>query len=163
MAAAALVLAGCLCAPAAAERIAWTPDDGWQEASKAEGAVEYSRARAFLAEGRPAKAARLLDDFIKTAREPSREDAFVLYAESLLGAGKHAKAYNVFEKFLKEYPNSRHFDRALEGELEIAYALLAGKRTRFLGMRIFKAYSTGEKVVDSIISHRPLSDYAKKA
>jgi len=149
-----------LCASADVE---WTPSGGWRKTQPGPHGREFDRAFELFMEGKTKKAAGLFESVRDGSSEPLREDASILYAESLLASNNYRGAYDAYEKFIEEYPNSRHIDRALQGELEIAVALLTGKKIKALGLRIWSAYGMAEKVVDKIISHRPLSDYARKA
>jgi len=161
----AVFLLACFCAPGRGE-VAWTPAEGWRTSrveAHGEGAPAFRKAFDLLLDGRYHKAAEAFSECMEHAGEPLREQAAILRAESLLADNAYRSAFEAYEDFLEEYPNSRHGDRALEGELEVARALLAGARVKFLGLRLWTSYGLAEKVVDKIMSHRPLSDYARLA
>ncbi len=146
--------------------VAWTPADGWDTAAVAddsEAGVIFQRATALFLSGRYTLSARILKKGIEQADEPLREKASLLRAEALLADRSYRKAFKAYERFIRDYPNSRHADRALDGKLELAGQLLSGARVRFLGLRLWRSYGLGEKVVDSIVSQHPFSDYARKA
>ena len=159
----ALLVVSC---PQARCDVSWTPQDGWERTPGAGDTPEerlFDKGFKLFLAGRHSKAARAFEECMESAGEPLREDAAILRAESLLAGNSYRSAFDAYEDFLDEYPNSRHADRTLEGELEIARALLAGARVKFFGLRFWASYSLGEKVVDKIISHRPLSDYGRMA
>lgn len=159
----ALVLLVC---PTARPEVVWTPGEGWQKTAEAPDSKEqrlFDRGFELFLGGRYSKAAGAFEKCVEAAGEPTREDALILQAESLLGASRYRSAFEAYEKFLADYPGSRYADRALEGELEVARSLLAGTRVTFLGLRLWASYGLGEKVVDGIISHRPFSDCARAA
>ncbi|MHC4713091.1 MAG: outer membrane protein assembly factor BamD [Planctomycetota bacterium] len=145
--------------------VVWTPKEGWlkTDALEGPGSREFESAFRFYMRGRYAKAAGRFKRAAKRAGEPLKEDARILQAESLLAANDYRAAFKAYKAFLEEYPNSRHSDRAFEGQLMIARALLAGAKIKFAGLRIWTAYGLGVKAVDEIISARPLSEYARQA
>jgi outer membrane protein assembly factor BamD (BamD/ComL family) len=152
-------------APSLCAEIAWTPSDGWEKnaPSISSGDTRFDEAVSLFMDGHHSGAARKFAAVAADAREPLRERARLFHAECLLAKNDYAAAFKTFEKFFEEYPNSPYAHRALEGELELATALLAGGKVRHLGLRIWTGYRFGEKVVDRILSHRPLSGHAQRA
>lgn len=149
----------------AAGGLSWTAEEGWRnspEASAGTAGADFDRAFRYYAEGRHSKAARALSKLVKKADGAVREDALILLAECHLARTAYRKAFHYYEKFIEQYPGSRHTDRATEGELEIAKALLAGARQRLLFTRIWRGYGVGQGIVDKIVSRRPFSDYARE-
>jgi len=160
---AALFIAG---PAAAAPDLVWTADKGWQKTAAPSGALEsaeFDRAFSEYLKGRYSKAGGLFDDVAKTGKEPLAEEARILAAECQLGRKRYNKAFDRFEEFFNAYPASRFIDRVFAGEVEIARAVLGGAKVEALGLRIWSGYDLGEKVVDKIISRRPLSDFAREA
>ncbi len=151
-------------APVSAD-VVWTPREGWSrtEAPEEPGGRDFEKAFRSYMRGRYARAAGRFERAAKRADEPLKEDARILQAESLLAANDYRAAFKAYKSFLEDYPNSRHSDRAFEGQLMIARAVLAGAKIKFAGLRIWTAYGLGEKAVDAIISARPLSGYARQA
>ncbi|MCD6404268.1 MAG: outer membrane protein assembly factor BamD [Planctomycetes bacterium] len=155
-----------LLSAAAAAGIVWTPEKGWCKSPDTEalkGSAEFDRAFELYVAGKYSKSSHILENVVETAAGPLKEDASILLAECLLGKKDYRGALAGFGAFARDYPGSRHLSRAMEGQLEIARALLSGEKIRLFALRIWPAYWLGEKAVDKIASARPLSIYARKA
>lgn len=155
-----------LLSAAATANIVWTPEKGWRKSADTKaikGSAKFDRAFELYVEGKYSKSARILKKLVKTAARPLREDASILLAECLLGERDYRGALGAFWSFAKRYPDSRHISRAMEGQLEIARALLSGEKIKIFGLRIWSAYWLGQKAVDKIATARPLSSYAYEA
>lgn len=133
-----------LAAPAAlAQSTVYTLDDaGWAE-TPAETLDESSRqiadARRALAEGRPGAARSILDDFIRRYEAQGHRllpQAYRLRGDAKVALRDEFEALYDYEAVVRSFPASEEMVVAVEREYEIARAYAAGKRKKFLGMRI---------------------------
>ncbi|MHC4204795.1 MAG: tetratricopeptide repeat protein [Planctomycetota bacterium] len=82
-------------------------------------------------------------------------DAEIYYCRA-----KITKAVRNYDKLLKEYPQSKFTDAALNREFAIATAYLAGKKKVILGFIRIKGYAEGIRIMEKIAG-RGYQNYGK--
>ena len=165
-----IVVAGLLLAMGAVEAPAgdyvWK-DGKWVSAAKpAVGTVEGELAliRMHLARRDRKKAVAAAERFLtRYGDSASCEEAMLLAAQAELDAGRYYQAYQQIEKMLDRYPNGQYLERALDREIEVANAFLAGKK-RIVG-KVFRlpAQDEGLDILRRVAEHAPGSPIAEKA
>lgn len=89
-------------------------------------------------------------------------EAFIK-AEMFYCRGKFTKAVRQYDKFLKEHRESRLYYVALERQLAIATAYLAGQKRPVLKIFKIRGYASGEKIAEAIVDRAPATRVAKQA
>lgn len=94
---------------------------------------------------------------------PLREDVLGLAGEAEIGRERYWQAYEWLEKQIAEFPSGARLERALEKEMEIAQAFLAGKKR--LAAKVFwlPAQQEGIDILRKIAEHAPGTDRAEQA
>ncbi len=94
--------------------------------------------------------------------DPTSEEAYFIAAQSELGRKNYYKAFDWFERQLKEYPGGEYFQAGLEGEYECAQAFMRGDRKLFGGPMTVKAEEEAIMIFNKIAAHAPGSAIAEK-
>ncbi len=89
--------------------------------------------------------------------------ALLRYAKILQDSGELEKAFKNYSLFLSDYPDSRRFEEAVKGQIEIANAFLDGRKMKFLGIGVTSGYEQAEKMFSSVLATSPFSKYAPTA
>jgi len=73
--------------------------------------------------------------------------------------GDIGKASEAFKVLVDRYPYSERLNDAIEHEFELAEAMLEGKKTKFLGMKIMPAQDTAAQLYRHIVRAAPYGPY----
>ncbi len=94
---------------------------------------------------------------------PLREEVLGLAGEAELRRKRYWQAYEWYEQQLIQFPSGEHFEQALEKEMQIAEAFLAGKKR--IALRIFHlpARQEGIDILQGVAGHAPSSPHAESA
>ena len=144
-------------------------DDTWVESPAPEpGSDEavIAHARQLLAKGRFKQARALMDDWIGAhGREdnPWLAEALVLRGDARSKGGDEFAALYDYEQAIRDFPGSPAFARAVGRELEIGTAYLHGRKRKFLGLRMNKAFGFGEELLIRVAERMPGSQLAERA
>lgn len=76
-------------------------------------------------------------------------DAFIK-GEILFSEGKFVKASRAYDKFLKEFSDSKFYDVVLDRQFAIATAFLAGEKVAILKVFKIKGYAEGIRIMERI-------------
>ena len=95
--------------------------------------------------------------------DAGREEVYCLAGEAELRRGKHWPAHVWYKKLLDEFPNGKRLERALEREMEIAKAFLAGKKRRIGKVLVISAKSDGIEILEQIAQRVPGTQQAQQA
>ena len=142
-------------------------DGKWVEMAKpAEGTPEGEAAilRQHLDRGRYAEAVKVAKRMIKRyPGHPLTEEAYGLAGDAELRRGRYWQAYRWYERQIAAFPGGRYLERALEREMEIAKAFLAGKKRLLGGFMPIGAEKTGIEILDRIAQRSIGSERAEVA
>ncbi len=97
------------------------------------------------------------------ADSPLCEAALSLAGDAELGRCRHWQAYQWYEKQLVRYPNGQLADRAMDREIEIAEAFLAGKKRPAGKVFRISGVEDGLEILQRIAERVPGSDRAELA
>lgn len=86
------------------------------------------------------------EDFSKSA---GRDLDLFIKAELLLSKRKLAKSARTYDKLLKEFPQTKFRDMALDRMFSIGTAYLGGQKRHFLGIK-FSGYAEGVKIMEKV-------------
>jgi tetratricopeptide (TPR) repeat protein len=145
--------------------VARTPADDPEAGAGADTAT-ILRARAELADNKPAQSRRILDRWIKDNAHTESHllpRAYLLRGDAILAAGNEFKALYDYETVIKDFPGSPEYAKAVERELEIGIRYLHGLRRKFFGMRIGSATDMGEELLVRVQERMPGSHLAERA
>ncbi len=127
-----------------------------------EGEIALIRQR--LAEDAPRSAQRAIRRFLQAYPEhPLHEEAMMLAGDAEMQRGRYSRAFDRFEDQLKQYPRGLYYERALNRELAIGEAFLAGKRRWVFSIFPVSAQSDGVEILQRVATHAPRSSTAEKA
>jgi len=166
--AAALVAAGLLASPAAAQQ-RWILDDAdtWAESSVPRpGTPEASlaAAREAYAQGDLERAEFLATQWIERNEDhPRIAEALLIRADALNDRGEDYRALYDYERIARAHTGSEVFVTALEREYEIAAAYLNGRKRKLWGIRWADATEEGEELMIRIQERLPGSRLAERA
>ncbi len=147
----------------------WTLEEGkdWQAVSEnpqARYLLAISELKKLVSEGNVEQisgaVARLKRDFPEIAGPDL--DAFV-EGEKHFAAGKFTKAIRAYDTFLARYPQSPLYDAALDRELAIAQAYLAGHKKTVLKFVKLRGYAEGVRIADKVVDRAGDSPIAVRA
>ncbi|MDX2131469.1 MAG: outer membrane protein assembly factor BamD [Planctomycetota bacterium] len=163
-----LAAGGCGSGRSSRDRSSATAPISDAEVRLAEGssAQTIAQARRLIADERFAQAKSLLDDWIAAPgarRLGVYPEAVYLRGVAKLGDDREYDALYDFEEVVKNYPASEFFASSLEREFEIAKDYLAGKRIRYLGLRIGDGIAEAEEILTRINERMPGSRLAEQA
>jgi outer membrane protein assembly factor BamD (BamD/ComL family) len=153
------MLAGlCLTAFAGEEELVWQNGKWVKLAPPAEGTApgELSLVRQDLDHKNYAQALKHVENFLRHyPGDALREDVLGFAGDAELARGNYWEAYGWYERQVKEFPTGAGLEKAMEREMEIAEAFLAGKK-RTLGM-VFKipAEQDGVEILEKIAQRVP--------
>ena len=157
----------CLGAPATAQPTLELTEEGWAQAGERDPErAQVDEARRLIVEGRHARARKILKRFLESEEggtSPFRAEAVRLLGDTKLAMGEEWNALFDYEQVIREFPASEQFVLALERELDIGNAYLAGLNKRFWGMRIDPADSIGEELLIRVQERLPGSALAEQA
>jgi outer membrane protein assembly factor BamD len=94
---------------------------------------------------------------------PEGADALFRLAQILQASGQPDRAFDAYNSFITDYPDSPRFDEAIRAQVEIANLYLDGRRVRFLGLPLLSGYEKAEKMLNTVIANAPFSKYAPMA
>ena len=92
-----------------------------------------------------------------------REDVLSLAGDAAMGRGRYWEAYEWYEKQISEFPTGPRLERALDKEMTIARAFLAGKRRVALKVLRLKAHDEGIEIMHRVAEHAPGTERAELA
>lgn len=127
-------------------------------------AGEVEQIRQYVGRGKEGTAVKAAEKFLKKhATGELREDAMMLAGQAEFNRGRYYQAFGWFEKLLKEFPNGKFFERALDREYRVGDAFLRGRK-RIAG-KVFRlpAADEGVEILTRIAEHSPGSALAEKA
>lgn len=154
---------------AQAKRATLDPNAGWEAATSETvdpARAELDEARSLIAREEPAKAKRILEDWLDNddyANSQYRAEALRLRGDAKYALGNEYKALFDYEQVIREYPASSEYVVAIQREVEIAKKYLSGLRKRWLGMRIEGKAGTGEELLIRAQERMPGSLVAEDA
>lgn len=94
---------------------------------------------------------------------PLREEVYYLAGKADMARGHYWAGYEWFEKLLSQFPSGEFSDRALDREMEIAQAFLAGKKRRLWKIFRIPAKQDGIDILERIYQRFPQSPQAEIA
>ncbi len=114
--------------------------------------------------GKYRSAVKAAKKFLKRyPRSPLREEVLGLAGNAELRRKRYWQAYEWYEKQLAQFPSGEHFEQALEKEMQIAEAFLAGKKRIALGIFRLPAKQEGLDILQGVAGHAPSSLQAESA
>jgi len=122
--------------------------------------------RQALAREKHRRAYRAVRKWLKTygPDESLYPEALLLRAEIEIARGDYYKAHQHLQEFLGEFDGTAWAEQAAYFQFVIAENFaIAGKRRKWLGMRILKATDTGVDILDEISNSHPESILAQQA
>ncbi len=144
--------------------------DWVQVEAPAEGTDEatIASARRDLAEDRPGRAKRILDEWIDAREEIGLRDdrlaeALRLRGDAKASVGDEFIALYDYERVIKEFSGTADYVIAIERELDIAVRYVYGLRRKTFGIRLFGTESTGEELLIRVQERMPGSVLAERA
>ncbi|MFH1855856.1 MAG: outer membrane protein assembly factor BamD [Candidatus Omnitrophota bacterium] len=164
----ALVLSGVFAVNNSLAYWIWTPEIGkWinpKYAVKSSPQEQFDWAMRLYEEKQYPKAA---DEFSKLVFNYSTSK----YAPSALYYGGlcyeandyYYKAYQSYDRILKEYPTFENIDEIIEREFKIGEAFLGGEKRKAMGMKIFPSSESAIEIFSSIAENAPFSKYGAQA
>ncbi|MDY7009554.1 MAG: outer membrane protein assembly factor BamD [Planctomycetota bacterium] len=142
-------------------------DGKWvRRAAPAEGtpAGEAALIRRKIDQKKYASAVKSVKKFLKRyPASPLAEEVLSLAGEAELGRKRYWQAYEWYERQLAESPGGEYFERALDKEMEIAEAFLAGRKRIALGVFRLPAKQEGIDILQGIAETAPSSPQAESA
>jgi len=144
-------------------------DDGWEEVRPADAdpdAAFMAESRALIVGGRPSKAKRLLDKWIKANEftdNPWLAEAYLTRGDALTARGDEYEALFDYETVARQFPESDAFFTALERELEIAKRYAGGMKRKSFGLRYEDASREAEELFVRVAERTPGSRLAEEA
>lgn len=127
-------------------------------------AGQIEQIRQYLEAGKERNAIKAAEEFLeKHSGHELREDAMMLAGQAEFNRGRYYQAYEWFERLLKEFPNGKLFERALDREYRVGDAFLNGSK-RIVG-KVFRLPATDEgvEILTRIAEHAPGSALAERA
>ena len=73
------------------------------------------------------------------------------------------KAHEGYKELIDQYPGSASTDRAMQRDFVVAESFLAGKKRKFLGMRLFGATEEALEMLEDIVANNPGTEMAEQA
>ncbi|MCC7193057.1 MAG: outer membrane protein assembly factor BamD [Phycisphaeraceae bacterium] len=142
-------------------------DDEWKKLTQYDPATpegQIQEIRRALAEGKGEKAENLCSKWIKRyPNHPLLVEAWLLRGDAKVMRGNEYKALREYEYVIREFPGSEQFTTALEREYEIAKLYTAGRRRKFLNMRIISADEEAQEIYIRIQERTPGSALGEDA
>lgn len=92
-----------------------------------------------------------------------REEVLSLAGDAEMARGRYWQAYQWYEKQISEFPNGDRLERALDKEMAIARAFLAGKKRIAMKVLRLSAISEGIEILQRIAEHVPGTERAELA
>lgn len=142
-------------------------DDEWKKLTQYDPATpegQIQEIRRALAEGKGEKAENLCSRWIKRyPNHPLLVEAWLLRGDAKVMRGNEYKALREYEYVIREFPGSEQFTTALEREYEIAKLYTAGRRRKFLNMRIISADEEAQEIYIRIQERTPGSALGEDA
>lgn len=156
-----------LASPARAEDRYQLDSNDWKKIAEADPASpegKLQKIRRAIAEERPEDAKDLADDWIdQYPNHPMLVEAYLLRGDSRVAKGNEYRALYDYEYVIRMYPGSEQFITALEREYQIAQIYSAGRKRKFLGMRMISAGGEAEEIFIRIQERTPGSELGEKA
>ena len=120
--------------------------------------------RRAIAEERPSDAKDLADEWIEQyPNHPMLVEAYMLRGDARVAKGNEYRALYDYEYVIRMYPGSEQFNTALEREFQIAKMYSAGRKRKFIGIRMIGASGEGEEIFIRIQERTPGSELGEKA
>ncbi len=142
-------------------------DGKWvRQAAPAEGtpAGEAALIRRKIDRRKYSSAVKAAKKFLKRyPSSPLAEEVLGLAGEAELRRKRYWQAYEWYERQLAEFPSGEYFEQALEKEIQIAEAFLAGRKRVALGIFRLPAEQEGIDILSGIAGHAPSSPQAESA
>lgn len=164
---AALLALALAVSPAAAQQKFQLTDKGFQKVAEPDPATpegQLYQFRKLIAQGKPDEAAAAAKAWIKShPNHPLLPEAHLIRGDALTAEHEYYKALFEYEELIRAYPDSPHFDLALEREMKIAQTFAAGVKRKLWGMRILPAQSEAEELFIRIQERSPGSKLAEQA
>ncbi len=130
------------------------------------GADRLAPARRALAEGKPRRAASIVDTWLATYELSDSAlvpEAYLIRADARRDMNREYKALYDYEAIINGYPSSELFPIAVERELDIALRYVNGLRRRFWGIRFVNATDVGVEILIRVQERMPGSQVAERA
>ena len=164
-----IALLGALVLPAAgAEKadLIWKDGKWVRQAAPAEGTPEGEAAliQQKIDRRKYKSAVKSVKKFLKRyPTSPLREEVLGLAGDAELRRKRYWQAYEWYEMQLVQFPSGEYFEQALEKEIQIAEAFLAGRKRIALGIFRLSAEQEGIDILRGIAGHAPSSPQAESA
>lgn len=153
--------------PAMAQERYRLTEDQWKKLTQYDPATpegQIQEIRKALAEGKGERAENLCSRWIKRyPNHPMLVEAWLLRGDAKVMRGNEYKALREYEYVIREFPGSEQFTTALEREYEIAKLYTAGRKRRFLKMRIIAADEEAQEIYIRIQERSPGSALGEDA
>lgn len=94
---------------------------------------------------------------------PQASEAQFRAAELLEATGDLNRAFNAYQALLSNYPDTRHFERAVSAQVNIANQFLEGRPVTVLGVPFGGGASRAQEMYTAILANAPFSRYAPVA
>ena len=85
------------------------------------------------------------------------EEAQLHVAECLSALGYHYKAYKALQTLIEKYPNSPHYDTALQRQFDIGNLFLEGEKLKTWRFRIFSGLDKAPEIYSQVVKNGPYS------
>jgi tetratricopeptide (TPR) repeat protein len=167
----ALILSLLLAAPVLAQTAEYRLDaqGNWAAVRPAELSPDeqlMAEARQLLADNKPERAKKLLDDWIEKnehGQHPLLARAYLLRGDAISLGGNEYEALYDYEALIINYPASEEYRKAVERELEIAIRYVHGLKRKLWGVRWVDATDTGEELLVRVQERLPGDTLAERA
>jgi outer membrane protein assembly factor BamD len=147
--------------------IVYRPGEGWNREDEDSGVAEKTaseqlrKAKAFETSGDLKKASgayrTLVRVFPDTGAAPQAQ---LKLGEVYLALLEHEKAFDAYGRYLSAYPRGTDFDKAVEGQFNIAKLFLQGEKRKLLGVKTLPSMERTQKMFEEIIKNAPFSRWA---
>lgn len=87
-------------------------------------------------------------------------NAQIRVAELNLALGDPEKAFDAYGKYISTYPTGQEFEKAVEGQYNIAVSFLEGQRRKVFGVKTFSSMQRAQEMFGQILKNAPYSRWA---
>jgi outer membrane protein assembly factor BamD (BamD/ComL family) len=169
----ATLVAVALTAAAAAQsnRLELSAGSGWNTVPTDTGSLDrriLDLARRLIADDKPHRARRMLNDWIErsdTETNPYAAEAYRLRGDAKLAAGREDRALFDYDTVIQNYPGSSEYPLAVEREVDIAALYLDGLKRRLFGLplRVVSGRGVAREILFIAQERTPGSRLAERA
>ncbi len=154
----------------AAAAVVYRAGEGWSTEGEEGQTIEktataqFTKAQDFENQGQTKQALNAYRGLVRKFQfsnvAPKAQLKIGLLSEQL---GDYDSAFKAYGKYLSKYPRGEDFDKAVEGQFNIAKRFLEGERKRLFGVKTFSSMARAQEMFESIIKNAPFSKFAPLA